>query len=229
MIRTLVLAMLLGPLALAGCGRPLTAPETELATSLFGPTLDPAPVRLVPNGLIGHTWRTYAARPRVTCRARIAPPRTEERFRARPAALVLWNRVQFRPDVFLPEYAVTRDGRLNLAAAMFLAHELTHVWQWQNRAITGYSPWRAATEHFGAADPYLFEGLGRGRFLDYGFEQQASMVEEYLCCRTLDPRGARTARLDALLREVLPLPPLTDRPRPARLPWPEAQTRGICA
>jgi hypothetical protein len=219
---------LAGLVVLSACGRPLTGPETELAASLFGPTLDPAPVRLVENGLVGVTFRTYPARPRLTCRQRIAPPSSAPTFTARPAAIALWQRIQFRPDVFLPDYTASPDGRLNLAAAMFLVHELTHVWQWQNHARTGFTPWRAATEHFGADDPYLFDGAPSAAFLDYGFEQQASIVEEYLCCRTLDPTGARTARLDALLRPKLPLPPLPDAPQPARLPWPEAPTRGIC-
>lgn len=222
-VRALALAVLL-----AACGRALTPAETDLATSLFGETLDPAPVRLVENGLVGATFRTYPARPRQTCRERIGPPRTAATVTLRPAAVTLWQRIQFRPDVFLPDYAADRDGAVNLAAAMLLAHELTHVWQWQNRARTGYSPWRAAREHLRAADPYLFDG-GSADFLDFGFEQQASIVEEYLCCRTLDPQGARTLRLDALLRQVLPLPPLPAAPRPARLPWAEAETRGICA
>jgi len=225
-MRALALAVLL---LLAACGRALTGAETELAASLFGPTLDPAPVRLVDVGLVGAVARRYPVRPRLTCRERIGPPPTADSFLARAGAVALWQRVLFRPDVFLPDYAARRDGAVNLAAAMFLVHELTHVWQWQNRALTGYSPWRAATEHFGAADPYLFETAGATRFLDYGFEQQASLVEEYLCCRTLDPLGARTARLDGLLREVLPLPPLPPAPQPARLPWAGARTEGICS
>jgi hypothetical protein len=224
-LRAAILAVLI---ALTACGRPLTGPEMDLAASLFGPTLDPAPVRLVDNGLVGATFRTYPTRPRLTCRERIGPPRTSATFTARPAAIALWQRIQFRPDVFLPDYTASPDGRLNLAAAMFLAHELTHVWQWQNRDRTGFTPWRAATEHFGADDPYLFDGAPSARFLDYGFEQQASIVEEYLCCRTLDPQGQRTARLDALLRRDLPLPALPASPQPARLPWAGAETRGIC-
>lgn len=216
-------------LALAACGRPLAAPEVELAASLFGPTLDTGQVRLVRSGIVGATWRTYPARPRETCRERIAPPRSAATFTARPAAIALWNRVHFRADVFLADYVARDEAGPNLAAAMFLAHELTHVWQWQNRVVTGYTPWRAATEHLGADDPYLFDNGAAAGFLDYGYEQQASIVEEYLCCRTLDPQGARTARLDGLLRPVLPLPPLPAAPQPARLPWAEAETAGICA
>jgi len=221
----LALALALVPSA---CGRALNPAEIALAESLFGPTLDPAQVRLIRSGIVGATWRTYPTRPRATCRERIAPPRSEPTFVARPAAIALWNRVHFRADVALADYVARTEAGPNLAAAMFLAHELTHVWQWQNRARTGYTPWRAATEHVGAADPYLFDDTRAPGFLDYGYEQQASLVEEYLCCRTLDPAGARTARLDALLREVLPLPPLPAAPQPARLPWTGAETRGIC-
>ncbi len=213
----------------AGCGRPLTPAETALAASLFGPTLDPAPVRLIDNGLVGITARRYPVRPRTTCRERITPPREGAVFTARPAAVTLFNTVHLRPDVFLPDYALRRDGALPLAAAMFLAHELTHVWQWQNRRITGYHPLRALSEHLGPTDPYLFDGEARAGFFTYAFEQQAALVEEYLCCRTLDPTGARTARLHALLSEVLPLAPLPDAPAPARLPWAGAETRGICS
>lgn len=225
MIRAALVALAL----LAGCGRGLTGAEVDLAASLFGPTLDPAPVRLLQNPLVGVTARTYPTRPRLTCRARIGPPPTGPTFVARPAGIVLWQRIHLRPDIFRPDYAARVDGRLNLAAAMFVAHELTHVWQWQNRAQTGFTPWRALTEHLGADDPYLFDPDTDRGFLDFGFEQQATMVEEYLCCRTLDPRGSRTARLDALLREVLPLPPLPRAPEPARLPWAEARTQGICS
>lgn len=220
---------LAGLLALASCGRALTGAEAELASALFGPTLDPAPVRLVSNGLVGATWRTYPVRPRLSCRERIAPPRPGAVFTARPGAIALWQRVQFRPDVYRPDYAARHEGHRNLAAAMFLAHELTHVWQWQNRRATGYTPWRAAREHLGAEDPYLFgEANGRG-FLDYGYEQQAGMVEEYLCCRTLDPQGARTRRLDALLRGHLPLAPLPDGPETVWLPRGGEDPRGICS
>ena len=110
---------------------------------------------------------------------------------------------------------------------MFLAHELTHVWQWQNRATTGYSPLRVGSEHWRGTDPYLFDADANPRFLDYGYEQQASLVEEYVCCVTLDPEGARTERLRGLLAQVM-VPadlPAVD----VRLPWRDAETRGICS
>ena len=88
---------------------------------------------------------------------------------------------------------------------MLFAHEITHVWQWQNRATTGYSPLRAAREHEGGADPYLYDINTKAGFLDYGYEQQASIVEEFVCCAALDPTGSRTQRLEALISETMPI------------------------
>jgi hypothetical protein len=62
-----------------------------------------------------------------------------------------------RPEYHLPDYVAPREGRRSLAAAMFFAHEMTHVWQWQNRAVTGYHPFRAFSEHVRIEDPYLFD------------------------------------------------------------------------
>ena len=115
---------------------------------------------------------------------------------------------------------------MSLGAAMYLVHELTHVWQWQNRARTGYTPLRVGAEHTRSADPYLFDTDANARFLDYGYEQQASLVEEYLCCQVLDPEGARTGRLHALLSQVMnpgDLPQVG-----VILPWDGVERRGIC-
>ncbi|RMD92390.1 MAG: hypothetical protein D6811_07020, partial [Alphaproteobacteria bacterium] len=85
------------------------------------------------------------------------------------------------------------------------AHELTHVWQWQNRRLTGYTPWKAALESWRRADPYFYEIVpGRG-FLSYGYEQQAAMVEDYVCLSLFAPRDPRRARLRAVIAPVLPI------------------------
>ena len=214
-------------LVLTACGRPLSAPEVDLASRLFGDGLDVTRVRMVENGAIGVIRREIPVRPRVTCRERIAPPPAGPTIRTRVAGMVLFNHVQVRPDLFLRDYAEGRDGQMNLAAAMYLAHELTHVWQWQNREMTGYSPLRVSAEHVRRQDPYLFDEASGADFLEYGYEQQASLVEEYVCCAALDPGGARTGRLRALLAQVMEPGALPDRP--VRLPWAGAETRGICS
>lgn len=221
MLRTLALLLIL-----AACGRPLTPHETDLAARLFGDTLDPAPVRLHDTSLVGLTEHRFATRPRTTCRERLGPPPTGPFETGRIAGVALGNHLHIRPDVFRPDFTRRADGTLPLAAAMFLAHELTHVWQWQNRALTGYSPLRVGAEHRPGTDPYLFDPQTNAHFLDYGYEQQASLVEEYVCCMALDAEGARTARLHDLLAQVMAPGALPQAP--VSLPWDGAETRGIC-
>ena len=221
-------ALFLALLILAACGRPLAESELALAEGLFGESLDPRPVRVVENSLIGLRSFDYPARPRTTCRERILPPDDVPRFTARAAGMVFWNHIHIRSDLMRADYARRPDGAVDLGAAMFIAHELTHVWQWQNRTQTGYSPMRGGMEHLSGADPYLFDPAGDAHFLDFGYEQQASLVEEYICCQALDPGGARTARLHALLEGVMPAPMLS-LPDDIRLPWPDAPRGGICS
>jgi hypothetical protein len=98
-------------------------------------------------------------------------------------------------------------------------------------ATTGYHPFRAFAEHRNTKDPYLFDSDGRHRFLDYGYEQQASLVEEYVCCRALDPEGDRTARLERLLRQSMPLAPQLERLDGLEIlvPWDGLDRHSICS
>lgn len=214
-------------LLLAACGRPLTASETDLASRMFGPGLDAGAVRFYRNGFVGMATHRFPVRPRTTCRERILPPAEGAFETGRAAGVVLFNTVNVRPNVLRPDFTQRPDGRMSLVAAMYLVHELTHVWQWQNRARTGYTPLRVGAEHTRSADPYLFDPEAEAHFLDYGYEQQASLVEEYLCCQVLDPAGARTARLHDLLSQVMDAGPLLPGTVVA-LPWSGVERRGIC-
>lgn len=218
-------------LALAGCGRKLTDAETAYLATVHGDSLDTRPVRLVRGVPVGSITFQRKPRPRVTCRERILPPVKEEVVTTRPAAVALWNRVFFARNWYVDDYLRGYPELMSLSAAMLLAHEMTHVWQWQNRALTGYSPLRAAREHGQSPDPYLF-GLGSDRdFLEFGYEQQGAIVEEYVCCRALDPAAERTGRLHDLLAAYLPvtdLPRTGKRERPVLLPWKGARIQGIC-
>ena len=218
-------------LAVIGCGRPLTGPEAAYMADLQGAGFDPAPVRIVQNPFLGLVTQSYPARPRTTCRERVLPPPPGPVITGRVGGMVVFNRLMVRPDMWLPDYVLRPDGQRNLYAAMFFAHEMTHVWQWQNRDATGYHPLRAAREHRVMTDPYLFAEDDGRRFLDYGYEAQASLVEEYVCCRALDPRGARTARLEALIGQAMAVTPWTVRADGAKIlvPWPGVQARGICS
>lgn len=229
-MRLTVLLLCLG-LGLVACGRPLTEAERAYMADLQGESFDADRARIVENPLIGLVTLRYPARPHVTCRERIAPPPEGAVVEGRVAGMVLFNTLHVRPDMSVPDYTVMPDGRRHLYATMFFAHEMTHVWQWQNRAVTGYHPLRAAREHAVMEDPYLFDGAGEGRFLEYGYEAQASLVEEYVCCRALDPRGVRTARLERLIGQVMPVTPWQARADAVELflPWEGIEPRGICS
>ncbi|WP_300068093.1 hypothetical protein [uncultured Ruegeria sp.] len=217
-------------LCLASCGRPLTDLEREFASTVQGETLDLDRVRLVDGAPVTQITYFREARPRLACRERILPPIEEGTVSGKPAAIALFNRVYFTRDWFLEDYMSEYPDEMNLIAAMLLAHELTHVWQWQNRKTTGYHPLRAAAEHGGRKDPYLFDLDTSPDFLSYGYEQQGAIVEEYVCCRALDPQAERTQRLHNMLGKHFDLSalPQKGRERDVVIPWSEAKVQGIC-
>ena len=214
---------------LMSCGRPLTDTEKAFTHQIHGNSIDTNRIRLVDGALIGKVTYTRKKRPRVACRERIFPPmdKEAEEVTVSPAAFVLFNTVVFSKDWFLSNYLPKYEERMYLVEAMLFAHEMAHVWQWQNRRQTGYHPLKAAREHRVSDDPYLFEIDTQARFLDYGYEQQASIVEEYVCCATLDPDAPRTKRLKSLLEGAFPLGVLAI-PEKVILPWDGVQQDGIC-
>lgn len=224
MIRVFLILLLL-----ASCGRPLTVNERAFLDSIHGDTLDMDAVRLHDGAPVRAVTFRRKPRPRTTCRELILPPTTEEIVTTKPAAVALYNTILFDKDWFLEDYLSEYPDEIGLIAAMLLAHELTHIWQWQNRATTGYSPLRAASEHTISDDPYLFEIDTPRRFGEFGYEQQGSIVEEFVCCRALAPQAPRTRRLHGLISQVMPVAPLPTRPQSdVRLPWDGVQLKGIC-
>ncbi|MGB7242426.1 MAG: hypothetical protein WBC93_10110 [Sulfitobacter sp.] len=216
---------------LAACGgRPLTPTEAAFAATIHGDTLDISKVRLVDGAPTRAVTFRRPVRPRTTCRERILPPSTEQIVTSKPAAVALFNKVLFDKDWYLDDYLPEYPDRIGLIAAMLLSHELTHVWQWQNRATTGYSPLRAASEHEQGSDPYLFDLTTDPKFGDFGYEQQGAIVEEFVCCRALDPTAPRTRRMHDLISQVMPVAPLPSSPQyDVRLPWDGVTIKGICS
>lgn len=220
---------LLALLVLAACGRPLSPQEAGFVRAFMGGSVDIGQVRL--HGDLAPS-QPYAVpvRPRLTCQERLYPPPRGETFLSTPGGMTLWTDIYLRPDLFSENYLHgLEEGTFTLTSLMLFAHEMIHVWQWQNRALTGYSPVKAMLEHVGRADPYLFDAGTQADFLDYAYEQQGSIFEEYLCCRTLAPEAARTKRLHDMLSRYFPLPAL-DRPvaESVWLPWRDVQIEGIC-
>jgi hypothetical protein len=222
--------VLLSLCLLTACARPLSEGERAFTATIHGAALNPAPVRIADGALVGDVVRTRPPRPALTCREKIRRPETGP-VRVSTAGIVLFNRMFAAERVYRDDYMAGYPDTMSLARAMFIAHEMTHVWQWQNRAITGYHPLKAAAEHRPGGDPYLFDLSETPDFLSFGYEQQGGIVEEFVCCRTLDPKGGRTARLHALLAPYFPELQLTSAvPRDkVILPWDGAETGGICA
>ncbi len=215
---------------LAACGRPLTPNELAFTRALQGPELDTQKVRVL-KGLPGSSITfKRPIRPRLTCQERLFPPSEGETVTTSPIALVLFNTIRLRKDIWREDFLPAWPEKIDLLDAMLLAHEMTHVWQWQNRDLTGYHPIKAAREHRVSADPYLIDPTTQSRFLDHGYEQQGAIVEEYVCCRVLDPDAPRTDRLRRMIGEVMPvdrLDAMIDRPA-VRLPWRGVEIEGIC-
>ena len=223
------LAPLIALLFLAACGRPLTDTEADFARILHGDTLDISKVPLVHGAPTRAVTFKRKARPRTTCRELILPPITTATVTSKPAAVAIHNRVFFDRDWYRDDYLPDYPKQIGLISAMLLSHELTHVWQWQNRKLTGYTPLRAAFEHDGASDPYLFDLETEPRFSDFGFEQQGAIVEEYVCCRSLAPSAPRTARLHDLIAQAMPVEKLPQsRAYAVGLPWDGVELNGIC-
>ena len=227
MRRPLILLLLF---TVAACGRPLTTNERQFMSTIHGATLDLDRVRLHDGAPTRAVTFRRKPRPRTTCREMILPPVEEEKMvTSKPAAIALWNTVLFDRDWYLDDYLPEYPDKVNLIAAMLLAHEVTHVWQWQNRRTTGYSPLRAATEHSVSDDPYLFDIGADRRFGDFGYEQQGSIVEEFVCCRALAPAAPRTERLHALISQVMPVAPLPPAPTAdVTVPWDGVDLDAIC-
>lgn len=215
-------------LVLSACGRPLTPQEVAFLGTVQGSGLDTSKVRLFDDLAVGAPI-TVPASPRVTCQQRLYPPPAASTIQTGTAAMTIFDGIHFRSDYYAGNFLADWPKTINLPAAMLLAHEMTHVWQWQHRDVTHYFPLKAALEHVRSRDPYLFDPDTPADFLSLGYEQQGSVVEEYVCCRTLAPHAARTSRLHDMLRRVFPdLPPISPIAEDALLPWRGVQLAGIC-
>ena len=198
---TLFLALLV---AIAGCTRPLTDAEERFAEDLFGDGLDTSKIRVAQGLAITPPPKTVVAKvTRVvpTDKACIRTP--QPRGAQPPQAFALRNRVHFDTGLYSSDMVIEWPDRLRLPQALVFAHELTHVWQYQNREDTGYSAWRAVAESWRLADPYFSEG--DSPFFAYGFEQQAALVEDYICFAFANPNHPRRAELREILAPVLPI------------------------
>jgi hypothetical protein len=204
MRRVLILCLMLG--LAAGCGRPLAENEAAFAGALFGDSFDVDRVQVAYD--VG-VFPPPRPRPMVFVekRAKGDPCARGEPtpVTGPPAAFVAFNRIHYSQSFYTSDAMAGWPGKIRMPHALLLAHELTHIWQWQNREITGYHPVRAMGEAVRNADPYFYAVDAARPFLDYGFEQQAAIVEDFVCYRVFDPSHPKFAELRAILAPVFPV------------------------
>jgi len=198
---------ILGVLALlAACSRPLSPAETEFAHDLFGPSLDTSQVRVTQGLGIAPLYSTVPVR-RATLKAtdQACVRKPLPRGAQPPQAFAYRNWLHFDSTLYSSDMAYRWPKALRIPQALILAHELTHAWQWQHRATNGYSATRVIAESLRLADPYYAPPGSRPVFHSYGFEQQAAMVEDFVCFTVANPGNPRRMELHAFLAPVLPI------------------------
>jgi hypothetical protein len=117
-------------------------------------------------------------------------------------AFVIENTVYFDSDVYSSDFSTSTID----SDRWLMAHELTHVWQWQNRDVTGYTFAKVVSEHLNFGNEVYEYTLAQSkRFTEYRFEQQGAIVQCYVMLRQLMPNDPLTVRHESLIRSEFPL------------------------
>ncbi|MEC7762258.1 MAG: hypothetical protein VX874_10155 [Pseudomonadota bacterium] len=201
----------------AACSRTLTPNETAFAKNLFGDTIEVEGIEVLAGVGVLPIPRDYPALTSASDTPTVAPPPRKapddlcvrkpspRKYWDWPAAFVLDDNIYFSyrwfpADAFegLPQSAL-------YPVAPIMAHELVHVWQWQNRERTNYSPLVSAGESIESKDPYFWVPEAGREFLSYGYEQQAAIVEDLVCYTLFDPKDPKLDELADILRPILPV------------------------
>ncbi len=190
-------------LACAACSRALTPAEDEMAKALFGPTLDTSEVRVAQGlGIAPPPDTRVASVTRVVGTEQACIRTPQPRGAQPPQAFAFQNRIHFENGLYSSDLALGWPSRLRVPQALVFAHEMAHVWQWQNRVTTGYSARRALAESMELADPY-FAGPEIKSYDEMGYEQQAALIEDYVCFAFANPEHPRRDELRQVLAAVI--------------------------
>ena len=193
-------------LVLAACSRPLTEDERVFAETLFGPTLDTTNITIAQGLGIAPLYETVPKSVRVVRGTERACVRTPQpRGNQPPLAFALYDGMYFVSELYSSDLARPWPQGLRFPQALVLAHELTHVWQWQNRELTGYTPLRAVAESVRFADHYYADDADVPLFLSLGYEQQAAVVEDYVCFTFANPNHPRRKILRDAIEPFFPV------------------------
>ncbi len=92
-------------------------------------------------------------------------------------------------DIYIVGCCYSDDyGKADNGAKKFFIHEMTHVWQKQNKILDPIlEAVKEQIKHkFNYAQAYCYKIEGEQDFLSFGMEQQASIVEEYYALKCND-------------------------------------------
>ena len=131
--------------------------------------------------------------------------------------------MSYRGNIYLPGGHHDDFSRASLPKKRLFIHEGVHVWQHQNNILNlAVAAVREGVKHqFKYAKAYLFR-LDPGKdLLDYGFEQQAAIIEEYFLRqhggatmgRCLNKETETAALLEGVLKNFLENPSYARRKR----------------
>ena len=122
-----------------------------------------------------------------------------------PEAFVLYNDIYYQKDSYSNDFIPEWPDYVRIDYAALLAHEVTHVWQHQHKDLTGYSPLKALLEHQRYDNPYAYKLEDGKRFLQYRYEQQGKMVQDFVWLELTHQRTDTYYKLKALIDEVFPI------------------------
>jgi hypothetical protein len=121
-------------------------------------------------------------------------------------AITIGNSIYFSKDFYTEDFATSTDD-----SRWLLAHELTHVWQWQNRGSTGYSFAKVISEHLKYGDDaYRYRLVAGKKFSEYRFEQQGQIIQCYAMYKRTRPNAPLTAQHQKIIRAEFPIDEVLD-------------------
>lgn len=139
--------------------------------------------------------------------------------------------MSYRGNIYLPDGYSDDFSKTSLARQRLFIHESVHVWQHQNRILNlAMSAFQEGVKHqFNYAKAYLFHLEPGKDLLDYGFEQQAAIIEEYflrhhggaLMGRCLNRSGNIQLLLEEVLNKFLENPSYARHGRSLSRPFPQ--------
>ena len=207
--RSATLISIAAVLSLAACGRPMTEGEVSFSSEILTRQIDFDVVRFSGQEERGRQLAKRQLEADLKAQEKMGERTegTERLLSGLPAlfgasAMVIGNTVFFDRSVYSADFSASPiDGDRWL-----MAHELTHVWQWQNSDLTGYSFAKVVSEHIAFGNEvYLYKLTSGKAFTDYRFEQQGKIVECYAMLRQVHPNHPVTQRHERLIRAQFPI------------------------